>query len=166
MRAAWEFFAKNILKVSNPMNNILNNTIDRRLATVVRNTPWSGLETEIGRIFESALSDFTTSAFTGRFPVDLYEDANNTYVRAELPGLKRDNINVEMADGHLTINGTRSTTAADGQVTESVALNRSIAIPDSVATNQVRAVYEDGILSVTLPKSETAKRRKVAVEIN
>ncbi len=148
------------------MNIIRNNSLDNRRAAAGRNTPWIGLETEISHLVESALADFTTAGFIGRFPVDLYEDDNNTYVRAEIPGLKRDNISVEMADGYLTINGTRCATAGDGQVTESVSLNRSVAIPDSIATDQIRAAYEDGVLKVTLPKSETAKRRKVTVDIN
>ncbi len=96
----------------------------------------------------------------------LYEDADNTYVWAELPGLKRDNINVEMSDGYLTINATRQTKAAEDRVTESVSLNRSIAIPDNIASDQIRAVYEDGILKATLPKCEAAKRGKVTVQIN
>ena len=57
-------------------------------------SPWSGLETEIDRLFDTALGDFTAGASATRFPVDLYEDKDNTYVRAELPGVVRDDINV------------------------------------------------------------------------
>src|ERR1700712_2740613 len=81
-------------------------------------TPWSGLETEISRLFESALSDFTAPAFNHRFPVDVYEDDDNTYVRAELPGLQRTEITVEMADGFLTVTGVRRQTDERGQTTE------------------------------------------------
>ena len=76
-------------------------------------SPWSGLESEIDRLFEGALSDFNGGPST-RFPVDLYEDQNNTYVRAELPGVNRDDINVEMTDGYLTIAAAHKT-GGDGE---------------------------------------------------
>ena len=63
-------------------------------------SPWNGLESEINRLFESALGDFASPALEHRFPVDLYEDQENTYVRAELPGLSREDINVEVVDGN------------------------------------------------------------------
>jgi HSP20 family protein len=128
-------------------------------------SPWNGLESEINRLFESAISDFASPAFEHRFPVDLYEDKNNTYVRAELPGLVRDDINVEMVDGYLSINGTRKVTDDDGKVSETYSLNRSIAIPETVQADKVSATYENGILTVTLPKREEAKPKKVTVEI-
>ena len=55
--------------------------------TVAR-SPWSGLETEIDRLFQNALGEFNSVATSPRFPVDLYEDKDNTFVRAELPGVK------------------------------------------------------------------------------
>ena len=126
-------------------------------------SPWRGLESEIDRWFESTLSDFMTPAFEQRFPVDLYEDKDNTYVRAELPGVNREEINVELVNGYLTINATRKTQGQDGE--ESFALSRSIAIPEDVHADQVGAAYENGVLTVTLPKKEEAKPRKITVEI-
>jgi HSP20 family protein len=138
---------------------------NQRLTVASPSTPWSGLESEISRLFESALSDFATPAFNHRFPVDLYEDSENTYVRAELPGLERADIAVELADGFLTISGERRQTDGSGQTTGSFSLNRSIAVPESVANDQVKAQYEDGILTVTLPKREEAKRRKLSIDV-
>lgn len=138
---------------------------NQRLLSASATTPWSGLESEISRLVESALSDFATPAFNHRFPVDLYEDTENTYVRAELPGLQRSDVTVEVADGFLTISGARRQTDEAGQTTESLSLNRTIAVPDSVATDQIKAAYEDGILTVTLPKREEAKRRKLTIDV-
>ena len=126
-------------------------------------SPWSGLESEIDRWFGSVLSDFAGPAFENRFPVDLYEDKDHTYVRAELPGVNRDDINVEMVNGYLTINATRKTMGADGE--ESFALARSVAIPEEVHADKVSAAYENGVLTVTLPKKEEAKPRKISVEV-
>src|SRR3982751_5855572 len=73
---------------------------------------WNGLETEIDRLFSTALNEFAGAA-SARFPVDLYEDKDNTYVRAELPGITREDINIEVADGYLTIAATRKTPATE-----------------------------------------------------
>jgi HSP20 family protein len=128
-------------------------------------SPWNGLESEIDRLFETAMGALATPASEHRFPVDLYEDKDNTYVRAELPGLAREDINVEMVDGYLSLNGTRKVIDDDGKVSETFSLNRSIAIPEAVQTDKVSAAYQNGVLTVTLPKREEAKPRKVTIDI-
>ena len=127
-------------------------------------SPWSGLETEISRLFETALSDFG-GVSPNRFPVDLYEDKDNTYVRAELPGVNRDDINVEMSDGYLTIAAARKITGADGKQENSSSFSRAVSIADDVATDKVLAHYENGVLPVTLPKREEAKPQKITVAV-
>jgi HSP20 family protein len=127
-------------------------------------SPWSGLEQEIDRLFETSLADFADDT-PSRFPVDLYEDKDNTYVRAELPGLNRDDINVEMTDGTLTIAASRNTAGANGEAEESFSFSRSVSIADDVDTAKVSAAYENGVLTVTLPKREEAKPKKIAVAV-
>lgn len=80
-------------------------------------------------------------------------------MRAELPGISRDAINVEMIDGYLTINATRK----EGE--ESFSLSRSGSIPEAVQDDKVVASYENGVLNVTLPKREEAKPKKVTIAI-
>ncbi len=128
-------------------------------------SPWSGLETEMDRLFESALRDFGTVSSPEQFPVDIFEDADNTYVRAELPGLKREDINLEMAEGYLTISATRKTEGKDKETEESFSFCRSVSIADEVDTSKVSATYENGILSVTLPKREESKPKKIAISV-
>lgn len=120
----------------------------------------AGLESEIDRLFSSALADFAAPAGAPRFPVDLFEDKDNHYVRAELPGVSRDAINVEMVDGYLTVSATRK----EGE--ESFSLTRSVSIPEAVQADKVAATHENGVLTVTLPKQEKAKPRKIAININ
>jgi HSP20 family protein len=127
-------------------------------------SPWSGLETEIDRLFATALGDFSAPSTT-RFPVDLYEDKANTYVRAELPGVNRDDIHVEMTNGTLTIAATRKTPATEGSAEESFSFSRAVAIADDVQTDKVTAAYENGVLTVTLPKREEVKPKKIAVAV-
>jgi HSP20 family protein len=126
-------------------------------------SPWTGLEGEIDRLFESTLSGLMTPAFENRCPVDLYEDKDHTYVRAELPGVSREDINVEMVNGYLTISAIRKTKGQEGE--ESFTLTRSIAIPEDVHADKVGAAYENGVLTVTLPKKEEAKPKKITVEV-
>jgi HSP20 family protein len=127
-------------------------------------SPWAGLESEIDRLFQSSLGDFAGTAATRRVPVDLYEDKDNTYVRAELPGVNRDDINVELVDGYLNLAATRKTKTGDRE--DSVSLTRSVSVPDAaVQADKITAAYENGVLTVTLPKREEAKPRKVTVAV-
>jgi HSP20 family protein len=127
-------------------------------------SPWAGLESEIDRLFESTLGDLTGAA-EARFPVDLYEDKDHTYVRAELPGVNRADINVEMVEDYLTISAVRKTPGADGKGEKSFSFSRSISIPEAVQADRVAATYENGVLTVTLPKREEAKPKKITVAV-
>jgi HSP20 family protein len=124
------------------------------------------LESEIDRLFETALGSFADPASSTRFPVDLYEDNDNTYVRAELPGINRSDINVEMVEDYLTISGARkSAEKENSQGEQSFSFSRSVTIPEHVQADKVSASYENGVLTVTLPKREEAKPKKVQVAI-
>lgn len=136
-------------------------------------SPWSGLEGEINRLFESALSDLGDGPLGTRFPVNLYEDKHNTYVRADLPGVSREEINVELVEGYLTITAVRKvpTTPANGSdqtgaARESFALSRSVSISDAIQTDKIAAAYENGVLTVTLPKREETKPKKITVAVS
>ncbi len=128
-------------------------------------SPWSGLETEIERLFATAVGEFAGNVPSTRFPVDLYEDKDNTYVRAELPGVNRDEIHVEVVEGYLTINATRKTPGAAGNDEGSFSFSRSVGLRDAVQADKVGAVYENGVLTVTLPKREEAKPKKITVAV-
>lgn len=128
-------------------------------------SPWSGIETELDRLFDTALSGLVAPALDNHFPIDVYEDKDNTYVRAELPGVGRDDIKVEMIDGFLTINASRKTLAAEGNGEEAFSFSRSVSLPDNVHADKVGAAYENGVLTVTLPKQEEAKPKKIEVTV-
>ena len=127
-------------------------------------SPWSGLENEIDRLFETTLNDLGANT-PNRVPVDLYEDKDHLYVRAELPGVNRDDINVEMVDDYLTITATRKTANAEGNGEESFSFSRSVSIREQVQADKVSAAYENGVLTVTLPKREEAKPKKISVAV-
>jgi len=128
-------------------------------------SPWHGLESEFDRFFESALGEFTGSTRQDRFPVDLYEDKDNSYVRADLPGLAREDIALELVNGYLSISAEKKTTDDDGKVTETFSLNRTINVPHETQSDKISASFEHGVLTVTLPKREEAKPRKISIEV-
>ena len=121
------------------------------------------LEDQIDWLFGSALSGFSGAGRGGQFPVDIFEDKDNTYVRAELPGVNRDAIGVEIVEGSLSIQASRKEKTGEGE--SSLSFNRLVGIPDDVQADKVTAAYENGVLTVTLPKREEAKPKKVTVSV-
>ena len=131
----------------------------------------SDLRDEIDRFFESPLS--RTSEFLGWSPAfDVYEEKDNFVVKAELPGMKKEEINVSLHEGDLIISGERkSETKSEGtEVYRSERFfgkfQRSVSLPATVDPGKVKAEYKDGILTVTLPKSEAAKPRQIEVNVS
>jgi HSP20 family protein len=70
-----------------------------------------------------------------------------------------------MTDGDLTIAASRKTPGANGEAEESFSVSRSVTIAEEVNTEQVTAAYENGVLTVTLPKREEAKPKKITVAV-
>lgn len=127
-------------------------------------SPWAGLEDQMDRLFEAALGE-TAGVSAAGFPVDLFEDASATYVRAELPGVNRADIGVELADGTLQISAKR--TRKIGEREETAEFSRALTVPEgAVQADKISAAYENGVLTVTLPKREEAKPRKISVAVS
>jgi HSP20 family protein len=121
----------------------------------------AGIENELEWLFGTSL---TGPSRGGQFPVDVSEDKDNTYVRAELPGVARDSISVEFADGALSIQASRKQKAGEGETP--VSISRQVSIADEIEADKVSAVYENGVLTVTLPRKEETKPRKINVSVN
>ncbi|HEY4414109.1 MAG TPA: Hsp20/alpha crystallin family protein [Verrucomicrobiae bacterium] len=101
--------------------------------------------------------------------VDAQEDKDKYSVRVELAGLKREDIEVAINDGVLVISGERKAEAAN-EGTEVLRrervygkFSRTLTLPGAIVTDQVKAAYKDGILTVTLPKVEEAKPKQIVV---
>jgi HSP20 family protein len=133
------------------------------------------LRDELDRLFESPFEQFASSQMLGADigpALDLYEDKDNLTVSAELPGMKREEIEVSLHDGALTISGERKSekNSEKGQAYRSERFfgrfQRTVALPSSVAADKVKATYKDGILTVTLPKTEEAKPKQIDVNVS
>ena len=133
----------------------------------------ANLHDEIDRLFGAPLlDDGVNTAGTWAPAVELFEDKENVVVKAELPGMKKEDISVTLHEGVLSITGERK----EEKKAEEHGLYRSerfygrfqrgITLPTTVAANKVKADYKDGVLTVTLPKTEEAKPRQIDVNIN
>ena len=120
------------------------------------------LQDELDQLFETPLRAWA--------PVlDVHEDKDNFVIRTELPGLRREDIDVSLHDGAVIISGERKVEA----VKEGVEIHRqeryygkfqrALTLPAPVAADKVKAQYKDGILTVTLPKVEEAKPKQITV---
>lgn len=130
------------------------------------------LQERFNRIFQdSALPHFGREEAMGSWAplCDIYEEGDNIVVKAEIPGLDRNDIDVQVENNILTLRGERK---RENEVksenlfrTERYygTFTRSFTLPATVATEKIRAEYKDGVLVLTMPKVEEAKPRKIKV---
>ena len=100
--------------------------------------------------------------------LDLYQNSENVVAVVELPGMRREDIEISLHDGTLTISGERKRETSNGERAERTEryigkFRRSITLPTRVDANKVSAIYRDGILTVTLAKAEEAKPKQIPV---
>jgi HSP20 family protein len=133
----------------------------------------TNLRDEINRLFESPFSDGNgnSDAFNSWAPaLDLYEDKDNLVLRAEVPGLKKEDIDISLHENTVTISGERRNEKKyDGSETSREErvfgrFTRTLQLPKLVDGSKVKASYKDGILTVTLPKAEEAKPRQIEIQ--
>jgi len=105
------------------------------------------------------------------FPVDIYEDKDNVIIKAELPGLKKEDISVSLSGDSITITGKR---AEEKEVKKENyymkeiregSFTRSFELPYKVDREKAKATYKDGVLEIVLPKVEEEKEKEVKIEV-
>lgn len=143
---------------------------------IVRYTPFTGFEPFPGlRAFEDTMNKLFAAEPNGRPwvpPVDIMENENALTVKADVPDVKFEDIDVHLENGTLTLRGERKfekkTDEKGGyhRIERSYgSFERSFTLPDTVDAEHVKAEYANGVLTVTLPKKEIAKPRQVKVEV-
>jgi HSP20 family protein len=101
--------------------------------------------------------------------VDILERGDDLIIRAELPGLEKDDIEIRVDNGNLTLSGERKREeeSSNGKVFRVErcygTFSRSFALPTTVDSAKISANYKDGVLEVVLPKAEEAKPKKVEI---
>jgi HSP20 family protein len=135
----------------------------------------SNFRDELDTLFELPFwSNFgrQTQLFSGWTPaLDLYQNNDNVIAVVELPGMRKEDIEISLHDGMLTIAGERKTETQGGEKAERSEryigkFRRSITLPTRVDANKVSATYKDGILTVTLSKAEEAKPKQIQVNVS
>jgi HSP20 family protein len=146
---------------------------------LVRWEPFGGLnriQSRINDLFDEtfgrsrAYSSATSAVWFP--PVDVLESKDSYLIRAELPGMKKEDFNLEVKDGTLTLTGERKfEEPADGveyHRVERVAgkFVRSFSLPQTVKSDGIQASYRDGVLEVHIPKADEAKPKQIAINVH
>ena len=124
---------------------------------------------QMDRIFEEKMSPHQR-ARAGVFPlINLTEDKSNYYIRAELPGLTADNLDIQATANNVAIVGERKIPVEkEGaryhrKEREAGKFSRMIGLPGEVNSDKIEAKLVNGILTVVIPKAESAKPRQISV---
>jgi HSP20 family protein len=106
----------------------------------------------------------------GVYPqINLSEDKDRYFVRAELPGVKSDELNLSATGSTISISGERKIKSEPDNVRyhrrerEAGSFNRSISLPTEIDADRIEAGLQDGILNIVVPKAEAAKPRQISV---
>jgi len=132
------------------------------------------LEDEVDRLFESTFPGSTREAGEPRSPgwtprIDLIETDEHYGLRADLPGIAKEDVSITVENGQLIIRGERKheTMTEDEDVVRSERafgrFHRMLRLPQTVDQNKIEATFEDGVLSVELPKTEASKPKKIDI---
>ena len=149
---------------------------------LVRWEPFEGvsrIQSHINDLFEGAFGrprlPHTPGSGVWYPPVDILESKDSYLIRAELPGMKKEDFNLELKDGTLTLSGERkfeeseeSKDGVDYHQVERVTgkFSRSFYLPQTVKQDAIKATYRDGILEVYVPKAEEARPKQINVSVN
>lgn len=144
---------------------------------LVRWNPWATLPTlqdRINRLFDEVFPATEGREDTGLFEwrpsVDTYEKDDAVVIKAELPGVKKDDISIDVNNNVLSIRGERK---HEEDVREENyyrrerfygKFQRSFTLPDGVDPDKIEASYKDGVLEVQVPKTEQSKGRRIEIK--
>jgi HSP20 family protein len=103
-------------------------------------------------------------------PVDLYQNADEVVVKVNLPGLKAEDVQISVTSDVLTLRGEFKQENEKKEATYHVlerrsgAFERSVMLPTDVQTDKAKADFEDGVLTITLPKAEAVKPKMISIK--
>jgi len=142
---------------------------------LIRRDPWMTMPTlqhRINRLFDDVLpaAEEEMGLYNWQPLVDTFEKDNAIEIRAELPGIKKEDVDIDVRDNVLTVSGERS---HDEDVNEGDfyrrerfygKFQRAITLPDNVDTDNIDAQYDEGVLKITVPKTEESQTKKIEVK--
>ncbi len=134
---------------------------------------FTGMESTMDRLFDRFFEDSDTKLMSRTWSpsVDVSETENEIVFTAEFPGFEKDEIDISVNEGRLTISGERPFTEEKETKHHRVErwygnFNRSFLLPKSADPETISANLKNGVLTVTMPKKEEAKPRQIPVSVN
>jgi len=133
---------------------------------------WMSPMTDINRWFEKALAPlgagqrllwsphFSFDEGLGGLAADLFEDEDNLYLRVDMPGVAKDEVELNLEKDVLKLKIERG----DSEEREGFSFTREFRMPMPINNEGIRAKLEQGVLTITLPKEASAKPRRIALE--
>lgn len=141
--------------------------------TLIKWDPFKELfatQRELSQLFDRAFG-FAGTRLEWAPAVDVYEEEDKVVVKADLPGVKPEEVEVKLTPTHLAIKGKREQTS-EVKKEQYYRLERSygsfervIPLPDDVKQEEVKASYKDGVLEITLPRRQAAKPKEIKVAV-
>ena len=129
------------------------------------------LRKEMRRLVEHPRGTSGQEPRAGVFPlINVTQDRDHLYIRAELPGITADALSITVTDHTLAIAGQRTLPTEEATASyhrrerEAGAFSRTLSLPPGVAIENVSARYTDGILTIVVPKAETAKPTQIKIQ--
>ncbi|HEX2468894.1 MAG TPA: Hsp20/alpha crystallin family protein [Solirubrobacterales bacterium] len=128
------------------------------------------LQSEVNRIFDTFFGGTNDTRARRWVPaMDLVETSDHLVLRADLPGMEKDDVNVDIKDGVLTVSGERKT--EQEQKSEGFyrverafgSFSRSLTLPEGIDADKVEADFDKGVLEVRIPKPKERKPHRVAI---
>lgn len=143
----------------------------------LRTSPMLGIASECSREADRFFSDFINRGIFRLSDdwapvVDVAETKDEVIVRAEVPGMTKEEISVTLQDDVLTLRGEKKQEKTEKEadfhrIERSYgSFVRSFTLPTLVQTDKVKAAYKDGVLTVTLPKAEEVKPKEISISVN
>jgi HSP20 family protein len=155
------------------MSTTLSRQEDQRQIANLYDDPFRSLDTRMSSFLRSMFDNSGLEAGLGNYPVDVEEDDDQILIEAEMPGFTRDEIDVSVENGVLTIKAERKSKADEGDGKKSrkhhlserryTRVRRSFTLPRSVDGSEIDASLDDGVLTLALKKTEQSKPRRIEI---
>ena len=152
----------------------MNRLINRETGTPV--SRWGLWDSDLDRVLDGFLRPVRwveEAAGDLAFPLDVSERADEFLIAAELPGVKKDDINVTLENGVLTISAESKSEQTEKEGERVVRQERrygkyvrSLRLGTQINERAIKANYKDGVLQLTLPKAEEVKPKKISVSVD
>jgi HSP20 family protein len=137
--------------------------------------PFAGLaeiREEMNRLFDSSLRHHGDTDGGFYPPLDVVMEKDSVIVKADLPGLSKDDVTVSLQENYLTIKGEKKHEFEQKEANYFVSerscgsFTRTIELPTAVDAKKIDARFKDGVLQITLPKTEEAKPKQIEVKVS